>query len=59
MNWKAAGKELDRGISRFVRDIRVHAMIGMYMMCDMLPHLPDPIAKKIMDKFLSIFGLGD
>jgi hypothetical protein len=33
--------------------------IGLYMLCDVLPHIPDPIAKRIVDKILNLLGLGE
>jgi hypothetical protein len=59
MNWYAFLKELDRGLQRFMRNTKVHMMVGLYMLCDLLPHLPDAIAKKIVDKVLGALGLGD
>jgi hypothetical protein len=30
-----------------------------WIVLDILPHLPDAIAKKIVDKVLNVLGLGD
>lgn len=30
-----------------------------YIAADILPYLPDALAKKIVDKFLGMIGLGD
>lgn len=51
--------ELFKGLDRFLTDKRVHVLVGLYMLCDILPHIPDPIAKKIVDKLLGMLGLGD
>lgn len=49
--------EFFRGLDRFLRNTKVHIIIGLYMLCDILPHLPDPLAKKIVNKLLSMAGL--
>jgi hypothetical protein len=59
VNWGAGLKEFDRGLSKFVRNTQVHIILGLYMLCDILPHIPDALAKKIVDKILNMFGLGD
>lgn len=58
-NWKAGAKEFDARLQRFVKNPRIHIIIGLYILCDILPHIPDPIAKKIVDKILNMLGLGD
>jgi len=58
-DWEAGLREFDRGLARFLRMPMVWAAAAMYFLADLLPHLPDPIAKKIMDKFLAALGLGD
>lgn len=58
-NWKAGAKEFDARLQRFVKNTKVHMIVGLYFLCDMLPHLPDPIAKKIVDKILNMLGLGE
>jgi hypothetical protein len=59
MNWRVFWREFDKGLIRFSRNTKVHLLIGLYMLCDILPHLPDAIAKKIVDKVLNALGLGD
>jgi hypothetical protein len=59
VNWKAGLREFDRGLQRFMRNTKVHLLLGLYFLCDLLPHLPDALAKKIVDKVLGLLGLGD
>ena len=58
-NWKAGIREFDVRLQKFCKNPKIHILIGLYFLCDILPHLPDPIAKKIMNKLLAMFGLGD
>lgn len=58
-NWKAGAKEFDARLQRFVKNPKIHAMIAIYILCDILPKLPDPIAKKITDKIMNMLGLGE
>lgn len=58
-NWKAGIKEFDARLQRFVKNPKIHAIIAIYFLCDVLPRLPDPVAKKIADKVLDLLGLGD
>lgn len=58
-NWKAGAKEFDARLQRFVKNPRVHIILALYFLCDLLPRLPDPIAKKIVDKVLEALGLGE
>jgi hypothetical protein len=58
-NWKAGAKEFDARLQRFVKNPKIHAIIAIYILCDLLPKLPDPIAKKITDKILNMLGLGE
>ncbi len=58
-NWAAGAREFDRGLQRFARNTKVHLILIGYFLCDILPHMPDHIAKKIVDKFLGLIGLGD
>lgn len=59
MNWEKGFDELFKGLDRFLTNTKVHILIGLYMLCDILPHLPEPLAKKIVDKVLGLLGLGD
>lgn len=59
MDWRGFIRELDRGLSKFMRSTYVHILVGLYMLCDILPHIPDALAKKIVDKLLAAAGLGD
>jgi len=59
MNWKVFWREFDRGLNRFFRNTKVHLLIFLYMLCDILPKMPDPLAKKIVDKLLAFLGLGE
>jgi hypothetical protein len=59
VNWRAGLKEFDRGLSKFVRSTHVHIILGVYMLCDILPRIPDALAKKIVDKLLAAAGLGE
>jgi hypothetical protein len=58
-NWKAGAKEFDARLQRFAKNPKIHAIIAIYILCDLLPKLPDPIAKKITDKILNMLGLGE
>jgi hypothetical protein len=58
-NWKAGLKEFDGRLQRFCKDPKIHAIVALYFLCDLLPRLPDPIAKKLVDKVLGLLGLGD
>lgn len=58
-NWKAGAKEFDARLQRFVKNPRIHVLLGLYFLCDILPRLPDPVAKKIADKVLDLLGLGE
>lgn len=58
-NWKAGAREFDARLQRFIKNPKIHALLVLYWLCDLLPHLPDPIAKKIADKVLNMLGLGD
>lgn len=52
-------REFDARLQRFIKNPRIHVLIGLYFLCDILPRLPEPLAKKIVDKILSALGLGD
>lgn len=58
-NWKAGAKEFDARLQRFIKNPKIHLLLFLYWLCDVLPHLPDHIAKKIVDKVLDALGLGD
>lgn len=58
-NWKAGAKEFDARLQRFAKNPRIHIILALYVLCDILPKLPDPIAKKITDKILNMLGLGE
>lgn len=58
-NWKAGIKEFDARLQRFAKNPRIHVILALYFLCDILPRLPEPIAKKLTDKILAILGLGD
>jgi hypothetical protein len=58
-NWKAGAREFDVRLQRFVKNPRIHAILVLYFLCDILPRLPDPVAKKIADKVMNMLGLGD
>ena len=61
MSWniKAGIKEFDARLQRFVKNPKIHAIIALYFLCDILPRLPDPVAKKIADKVMNMLGLGE
>lgn len=59
MNIEKFFDEFFKGLDRFLRNTKVHIIIGLYMLCDILPKLPEPLAKKIVNKVLAYFGLGD
>lgn len=61
MSWnlKAGIKEFDARLQRFVKNPKIHAILALYFLCDILPRLPDPVAKKIADKVMNMLGLGD
>ena len=56
-DWPIALKELDKGLKKFSK-IFIYWFVFDTLLT-VLPKLPDPIAKKIMDKMLSLFGLGE
>lgn len=58
-NWKAGAKEFDARLQRFAKNPKIHAILALYFLCDILPRLPDHIAKKITDKILDLLGLGE
>jgi hypothetical protein len=58
-NWKAGIKEFDARMQRFIKNPKIHAIIALYFLCDILPRLPDPVAKKIADKVMNMLGLGE
>jgi hypothetical protein len=58
-NLKAGIKEFDARLQRFVKNPKIHAILALYFLCDILPRLPDPVAKKIADKVMNMLGLGD
>lgn len=61
MSWnlKAGAKEFDARLQRFVKNPRVHILLALYFLCDILPKIPDPIAEKIVNKVLNMLGLGE
>lgn len=61
MSWnvKAGIKEFDARLQRFVKNPKIHAILALYFLCDILPRLPDPVAKKIADKVMGMLGLGE
>ncbi len=61
MSWniKAGIKEFDARLQRFVKNPKIHAIVALYFLCDILPRLPDPVAKKIADKVMNMLGLGE
>lgn len=59
VNWRAGLREFDRGLERFIKNTKVQVLVALYFLCDLLPRLPDPIAKKIVDKVMAALGLGD
>jgi len=58
-NWKAGAKEFDARLQRFVKNPKIHAIVALYVLCDILPRLPDPVAKKIADKVMNMLGLSE
>jgi hypothetical protein len=58
-NFKAGFREFDARLQRFIKNPKIHAIVALYFLCDILPRLPDPVAKKITDKVLNMLGLGD
>lgn len=58
-NWKAGVKEFDARMQKFLKNPKIHAIIVLYLLCDILPRLPDPVAKKITDKVMNMLGLGE
>lgn len=58
-NWKAGIKEFDARMQKFLKNPKIHAIIALYFLCDILPRLPDPVAKKIADKVMNTLGLGE
>lgn len=58
-DWEAGLREFDARLQRFIKNPKIHMLIGLYFLCDLLPRLPDPLAKKIVDKILNALGLGD
>jgi len=58
-NVKAGIKEFDARLQRFVKNPKIHAILALYFLCDILPRLPDPVAKKIADKVMGMLGLGE
>ena len=56
-DWPIALKELDKGLKKFSKIFFYWFVFDTLL--TVLPKLPDPIAKKIMDKMLSLFGLGE
>ena len=58
-NWKAGIREFDVRLQKFCKNPKIHAIIVLYFLCDILPRLPDPIAKKIADKVMNMLGLGE
>lgn len=51
--WEPVRKGLDRWLALLPK-------FGIaWIVLDILPHLPDALAKKIVDKFLGMIGLGD
>ena len=61
MSWnvKAGIKEFDARLQSFVKNPKIHAILALYFLCDILPRLPDPVAKKIADKVMGMLGLGE
>lgn len=58
-NWKAGAKEFDARLQRFAKNPKIHVILALYFLCDILPRLPDPVAKKIADKVMNMLGLGE
>ncbi len=46
-------------MQKFLKNPKIHAIIALYFLCDILPRLPDPVAKKIADKVMNMLGLGE
>lgn len=56
-HWPTAMKELDKGLKKFIRIF--YYWLAFDVLLTILPKLPDPLAKKIVDKLLAMAGLGD
>lgn len=48
-------KELKRGIDRWIKLATYSAVL--WIILDILPHLPDELGKKVADKLLKMIGL--